>query len=238
MKLPKRLEYWKSVAVDTCRAAGADVAELEEMVFEDEYALSGYFGYFRPEGKGVERVFAGIVGGEEIVQRLRRIYDCTRDESGLYFVVRQPVPATAERLVELTRQHLLKVKQIARAFGHDGLTSQLKVLPEIKIKRQAIPDETRCNPGAPESDVYHVTGDWFGNLEPAPSDALWLHEAFYSIAADYKIAHYLLWPLHRQSTDIEDPFAPYFELRTHGALPFFEKPGLVNVYVRPKETTP
>ena len=66
----------------------------------------------------------------------------------------------------------------------------------------------------------------------------YLHEAFYSIACDYKIAHYLMWPLYRGSTEIEEPFAPYFELWTHGALPFFKKPGLAIVYVTGDEPTP
>jgi hypothetical protein len=234
----ERFAYWKSVAVDALRPAGPlsqwgreGVAEFEKLVFKNEDELYGYFECFRPDGKGVEKVFAGIVGGDEIVQRLRKVYECTKDSTGAYFIVRRPLPATPERLVDLTTQHYTKVRQIARIFDHARLASELEVLPEIKIKREAIPERTRSDVNAPEASVYGVTGDWFTDLAPIPSDALLMKEAFYSIVCDYKIARYLMWPLYRGSTEIEEPFAPYFELWTHGALPFFEKPGRITVYV-------
>lgn len=84
---------------------------------------------------------------------------------------------------------------------------------------------------APETIVYDMVGDWYSGLNPVQSDALLLHEAFYSIACDYDIARYLMWPLYRTSSDIVEPFAPYFDLWTHGAKPWFGRPGLVTVYV-------
>jgi len=229
----ERLAYWKSVAVDAVRAAGRDgVAEFEEIVFKNEDDLFAFFDCFRPDGACLERVFAGVVGGDEILQRLRRIYELKETATAFgYFVVRRPAPATPERLVELTTRRLDKVRQIAIDFGESELASLLEELPEIKIKREAIPQQTRSDVYAPGAIVYDVTGDWFSGLGPIQSDALLLHEALYSIACDYKIAYYLLWPLYQRSTEIEDPFAPYFELWTHGALPFFGKPGLVTVYV-------
>jgi hypothetical protein len=230
----ERLAYWKSVAVDALRAAGREgVAEFEKIVFKDEDSLFGYFDCFRPDGKGVKRVFAGVVGGDEIVERLLRVYECTKESSNAwgYFIVRRPVPATPERLIDLTRQHLDKVRQIAGSFGHTRLTSELEPLPEIRIKWEAISQQTESDVYAPEASIYDVTGDWFRGLEPMESDALMMGEAFYSIACDYMIAHHLMWPLYRQSTEIEEPFAPYFDLWRVGALPFFERPGLVNVYV-------
>lgn len=234
----ERLAYWKNIAVDALRPAGPlgqwgreGVAEFERLVFKNEDELYGYFECFRPDGKGVEKVFAGIVGGDEIVERLRKVYECTKDSTGAYFIVRRPAPASPERLVDLTTQHYIKVREIARGFDHARLASELEVLPEIEIKLEAIPERTRSDVNAPETSVYDVTGDWFIGLDPIQSDALLLHEAFYSIACDYKIAQFLMWPLYRHSTEIEEPFAPYFQLWTHGALPFFGKPGLVTVYV-------
>lgn len=234
----ERLAYWKSIAVNAIRPAGPlaqwgreGVAEFEELVFENEDELYGYFECFRPDGEGLEKVFSGIVGGDEIVLRLRKVYECTNDSTGAYFIVRRPIPATPERLLDLTKQHLEKVRQIAISFGDPRLAGELETLREIKIKREVISQQTRCDFNAPEVSVYEVTGDWFRGLDPIPSDALLMEEAFYSIACDYKIAHYLMWPLYRNATEIEDPFAPYFELWTHGALPFFGEPGLVTVYV-------
>ncbi|MBI2804774.1 MAG: hypothetical protein HYX68_07300 [Planctomycetes bacterium] len=229
----ERLAYWKSIANDAVRAAGREgVGKFEEIVFRNEDDLFGFFDCFRPHGAGLEKVFADVVGGDEILQRVLRIYQSKETATAFgYFVIRRPIPATPERLVELTTQHLDKMLQIAISFDDAWLARELEKVVEIKIKRETISQKTRCDPDAREGYVYEVTGDWFRELEPMPSDALWMREAFYSIACDYNIARYLMWPLYRHATEIADPFAPYFELWTHGALPYFGEPGLVTVYV-------
>lgn len=235
MDVRERLAAWKAIAVDAARSAGrGGVTELESAVWTNEEDLFGFFDCFRPDGKGLERVFAGVAGGEEIRKRLLRVYECTRDSAGGgwgYFVVRRPAPATPERLVSLTARHLGRVRQIAISSGEADLTNLLDELPEIEIKRGRMPDRKQPDYDAPETLIYDVVGDWFGGLEPVPSDALLLNEAMYSIACDYDLARYLAWPLYRHSTNIEEPFAPYFDLWTHGARPWFGKPGLATVYV-------
>jgi hypothetical protein len=230
-----RFAYWKRVAIDACRAAGrdsVDIAHLEETVWKNEDDLFAFFDFFRPNGAGAEKVFAGVVGGDEIVQRLLRIYECTKEsfQRYMYFIVCRPAPATPERLVDLTTQHLEKMRQIARSAGEDELVSLLEALPEIKIKREAAPTRTLPDYDAPGTFLRDVVGDWFRSLDPVQSDALLLDEAFYSLTCDYNIARYLMWPLYRRSTDIEEPFAPYFELWTRGACAIFEKPTMVTVY--------
>ena len=234
----ERLAYWKSLAdwkssvPDAARAEEPDLAAyLDAKVWKDEDDLYCYFGLFQPDGKGVERVFAGVVGGDEILHRLLAVYEFSEN-----FVVRRPLPATPEKLVDLTTQHLDNVRQIAAGCRDAGdqeaeLLRLLSPAPRIEIIRAQPPARSPTDFDFPESDVYEVTGQWFRDLVPIQSDALLLREAFYSIACDYKIAHHLLWPLYRHSTQIDEPFAPYVELWTHGALPFFERPGLVNVYV-------
>jgi hypothetical protein len=228
----ERLAYWKSVAVDAVRAARrVGVREQEPRALKIEDDLFGFFDWFRPDGAGLEKVFVNLVGGDEILQRTRTIYELngTSTESG-DFVVHRPRPATLEKLLDLTTQHLEKMRQIARSLG-EGIVTELEVRPEIEIKREAIAPRTQSNHYTPEADIYDVTGGWFGDLRPLQSEALLLGEAFFSIASDYRIAHHLLWPLYRHSTQIDEPFAPYFELWTHGAMPFFGKPGLVTLYV-------
>src|SRR2546422_7951700 len=115
----ERLAYWKSVAVDAVRAADRDgAAQLEAMVWKNEDDLFAFFDCFRPDGRGVERVFAGVVGGDEILQRLRRVYECTKEsfERYMYFIVCRPARATPQGVVALTSQHYDKVRQIAREW--------------------------------------------------------------------------------------------------------------------------
>jgi hypothetical protein len=230
----ERLAYWKSVAVEALRARGGidDAAALEARTWKDEYELFGFFDCFRPDGAGAERVFAGVVGGDAILERLLRIFAATKDgpQRFMYFIVQEPRPATPEELVELTRQHLYKVAQIADDAGDEELFGLLCSRPQIEIKRQPAPVRTQPDLEAPETHIYGICGDWFSELVPTPSDALLLHEAFYSMACFYDLARYLLWPLYVGSTKIVEPFEPYFELWLRGARPIFERPGMVNVY--------
>ncbi len=247
----ERFASWKRVAIDVVRSAGRNGgAELEAMVWKSEDDLFGFFDCFRPDGTGVERVFTGVVGGDEIVQRLLKVYEYTKEsfKRFTYFIVCRPAFAAPERLENLTTQHLEKVRQIARSIqpesteskqlhtsiiaGAAELASLMETLPQIEIKREAAPTRTLPDYDAPETLLYDVVGDWFSVLiSPIQSDALLMGEAFYSIACDYYIARYLMWPLYRRSTAVWEPFAPYFQLWTHGARPIFEKPGLVTLYV-------
>jgi hypothetical protein len=49
------------------------------------------------------------------------------------------------------------------------------------------------------------------------SHASLMDEALYTIACDYNLAYHILWPLYRHLSDIDEPFAEYFELWKHGA---------------------
>jgi hypothetical protein len=245
----ERLAYWKAVAAEATRSAGRDGAnELDARVWKTEDDLFAFFDCFRPNGKDLEKVFAEVVGGDEILQRLLKVYGLKDTSSPWgYFIVRQPSSATPERLVDLTTQHLEKVRQIAHSYLSESdqkkkiderdkataaeLIGLLEGDLQIKVKRQPRPVRLQPDYDAPETIIYDMLSDWFNDLVPTESDALLMDEAFYSIACDYKIADYLMWPLYRDSTNIEEPFAPYFELWTHGAIPIFERPEMVTVYL-------
>ncbi len=229
----ERFRYWKGVAVDALRAAGdPGVTDFEKIEFKDEDQFYGYFGCFRPEGKGVESVFAGVVGGDEVVQRLRKVYAATNESYGsaMYFVVRKPFPATHQEVEDLTRKHLERVRLIAEAFGNSELVKLSASDPVIEIKCEHRPNGPR-DYNSPETLVYDVVCDWFGGIHAVESEILLLREAFYSMACDYYIADYVMWPLYRHGTEVDEAFEPYFELWRRGAQPFFGKPGLITVYL-------
>lgn len=228
----ERLAYWKKIALDAARSRSEDVSDLNWEWKNEEDDLFYYFNFFRPDGAGVDKVFAGVVGGEEIVERLRLVYQSTKENQGLYFIVRRPLRATRKRLIELTTQHYENVAQIAREHGQcEELVTLFDKFPQIDITTEPEPDRRQPDPNCPEDLVYGVVGDWFSTLQPIQSDALSMEEAFYSIACDYNLAGYLMWPLYRNSTKIEEPFAPYFELWRHGAHAIFTEPDLIKVYL-------
>jgi hypothetical protein len=142
-------------------------------------------------------------------------------------VVRKPQVATREELLELIRQYFDKIGQIAVAFDAAELVNILKSV-EIEVKRGQAPWPPPI--GSPESMIYGAVTGWFHTLEPVPSEVRLLEEAFYSMACDYQLCWYIMWPLYRESTAIKDPFAPYFQLWIRGAGFRFTSKDLLTVY--------
>lgn len=128
------------------------------MVWKTKDDLYGFLECFRPDGAGLEKLFTGVVGGAEILQRLLRVFACTKDDceggSG-YFIVRRPVPATRERLVNLTTQHLRNVRRIAQSFG-------------AHLRQTDEPDQSEHDVGAELATLLEKTPEIAVVNEPAP----------------------------------------------------------------------
>jgi hypothetical protein len=182
---------------------------------------------------GCGKAFEGVARGDEIVPRLLNVYHATKEgwvtKEGYdaYFIVRRPPLIASKELEGLAHQHLEKIRQIAVAGDHQELANLLESGPNIEIK-----EGEAFSPSAlesPEIMIHETVGDWFFSLKPASSDAELMREAFYTIACDYDLARYLMWPWHRDCTTIEEPFEPYFQLWRHGMTICFSRPGLVTV---------
>jgi hypothetical protein len=219
----ERLAYWKDVAGDT-----SPVPWVNQ---EDD--LYGFFQRFRPDGRGVARVFQGVKMGDAVLARLLPFSQHTKEgaERDAYFVVRKPQVTNRQELLELMTQYLEKVRQMAVAADVRGLRELVTLLGSIQIEIKQ--GEAPPHPVSPEPSfalIYDTLIDWFGSLEPVPSDVLLLEEAFYSMACEYPLAWYIMWPLYRESTAIQDPFAPYFQLWIRRAEFRFTNRELLTVY--------
>jgi hypothetical protein len=215
----ERLAYWKKV----CGDIGPETWVNEE---DDLFA---FFQRFRPYGRDVAKVFDGVYRGEEILVRLLRFYHHTTESADdAYFVVRNPVVATAAQLLEAVTQYLDKVRQMAEASETVELMGLLDAL-QIEVEKKNAPPHSAL----PEPNLALLNDtvtDWFLELDPETSEALLLKEAFYSMTCDYQLSWYVLWPLYQGSTRIQDPFDPYFRLWIYGAVLRFTNEELLTVY--------
>jgi hypothetical protein len=210
--------------------------------WEEEEDLTMFFQGFRPDGAGLEAVFEGVAHADELLPRLREVYEVTAEggEDDAYFIVRKPRPLAASRAAELCREHLEKTAQmageLAAARKHeaaDELRELLASLPVVEVKAGEEPGPPDNE--SPEGLIYEVSGDFVHHLRwdktPLESHAHLLDEALYSLASDYNLARHILWPLYRHLTSITEPFAAYFELWKHGADYRFDSNDHVTVYV-------
>lgn len=183
---------------------------------DDSDRWFGVFQGYRPNGDGVEAVFAGLPDSHDYVARLRSVCratlhpDWARDA---YFVVRTPPPATDEELVGLGQELLSGLRLVAVLATLSGHRDLFEYLGGVSGVAVVAPGE--CNREDEHMQVHEALGDILRGFHDYDHRAVQLGEGFYSVACDYWLAWYLQWPYFREWVP-RDVFRPYFELWSRG----------------------
>jgi hypothetical protein len=198
----------------------------------EQHDLAGLFQAFRPDGKGVERLFEGSSLGQQILKRLTRLYAATAPSyrpSDAYFV---PRVATCDEATALlwASGHVASMREIAAARGDESLAKVLDSAAPRVIRGQR-PTSSPMDRDSPAAWMYEAVTDYLRAIQPVASELLLLKEAFYSIANDCYIQGYLMWPLYASSASHHEPFAEYFELWCAGGALDFPAEGDCRVYL-------
>jgi hypothetical protein len=197
------LARWKALAGDA-----SDRAWQEE-------DLDFFLHRFRPLGDGLDEVFAGVQLGQEILPRLKEVYEATAEdyqegEPEPLFVVRHAKPASERRLAELAGRHFQRMGQIGKAVGIEEVNRLLAQPPALAITAGKAPETDEASPQ--DARTLEACAEFMKALEPVASEALLLKDSLYYLASDYLLGYYILWPLYLHQTDIQEPFQPWFEL--------------------------
>lgn len=179
----------------------------------DQSDLIGLFQYFRPDGEGVEAIFAGHPFGDAILERIRKCYAHTREgyaESDAYFIPRPKESCSQTMAINLLNRHLLEMRKIAERLHVDELVDLIANSTPVRVRTRAELDEGALNDDSPEAWLYDIATDFMGSLSPHESPLLQLRDAMYSIANDMFLRNYLLWPLYADSYPDSEPFLPAF----------------------------
>jgi len=196
--------------------------------------LAYLFQCFRPDGDGLDEFCSDLACSDEMLHRLQEIFRITKDgyrtETALdvYFVVHKPVASSDEELTTLTAIYLDSLVKIARTSEYAELATYFQTPPTLSVKRgtfQAGPDNNDI-----QLDVYDMLNDYSRRFPiPNPNIQI-LREALYTMACDYNLAHFVVWP-EAVVHDHEDPYSKYFELWKRGAQVSFQELDGVIVYV-------
>ncbi len=203
--------------------------------FRDKDDLGPFFQEFRPDGQGLEDVFEGVPHGDQILDRLRRVYEVAGQTlNDMYFIVRVPQPATKSDVLFWTTRHLENMQKLAREAEDEELFQMLGKPPNVAFMEGPAPPRPKDWPQLPDLECMLIDsiGDFIGRLEPRDALGLTLREAFYYIACDFHLLHYLLWPIYAECVMVTDPFAPYFSLWMHGIDIRYRSNTEVEVYCR------
>jgi hypothetical protein len=131
-------------------------------------------------------------------------------EDDAYLVVRAPPALAKKKAQSLVRAHVKALRTMARNVGNDDAMDFLAQQLEVRLSKKAAP---RIEQDSIDTIFYELERDWFADLR-RNAFATAMREAAYSLAADYGLARYVLWPLLARR---DDPYAAYFELWRHGA---------------------
>ena len=195
---------------------------------EDRHKLAGVFNRYRPNGFGLERLFnaQGVEG--DVLSRLRRLFKATESgpPSDLYFLVQDPPAIGQSAAIELAEKHVESVRALLWARG-DARSATL--IATASPQFVSLPE-----PGSNDLEraIHEHLTDWLGACSQV-EDLMVLEEAIFSMASDYWLTIYVLWPALTPSFPTEIA-APYFELWRHGLAVKFSSQGTCFVSSTPR----
>lgn len=208
----------------------------------DAESLIGFFQLFRPGGENLDGLFDSLPHGEQLTDRLQRVFDCAgedrRPKGGrdVYFIVRSPQPLE----VELAEHHgvmwLQGLKQIAEAAGHGRVADRFATTPKVRVL-EGIPPKHPKQPEERSSllNLLNECADLTSEIAEVDEHAELLRPAYYFMACDAMLRDYLMWPFYAAQTGLADPLRSYFTLWSHGVKYRVFREDQIDLYL-PRDT--
>lgn len=233
-------ERWFKMAVD-------DPDKIEKLCgvpdpWTEEYNQGMLFALFPPDGAGLERICADYPHGDEVLKRLQRVYaECAMegDEMPSAFKQRPMAPESQEKVEELLLLHAAGRLAIAKLAGSDDGVETAGDPPKL-IRKDDEDDVDRFSEdeGFVNNELLWALEETHGpdEKEREGNDLFLLHEPLYQWAWDeYAVGNYVLWPLNRGKSGLEDPHEPAYELLKRGVVHSFTAPGEISYWIPPTD---
>jgi hypothetical protein len=193
------------------------------------HILAGMFNRYRPHGDGLERVLAGEDVECAVRSRIKRVYEVSTpgsDPRDLYFVVRQPQPVDPPSAVRHATDYLHGIERLADFMKDSETRAAVKALTVTAGHDMGFaPDED-----APAL-LHDCIGDFLAKFQPKHNELFFLKEALYSMANDYFLMGWMLWPAIQETTQLPDLLDPYFAFWRHGLRLEFSASGRVHLRI-------
>lgn len=195
----------------------------------DQHKLSGIFNRYRPDGAGIENLIgtSGVEG--EVLLRIKEVFLATASSwqpSDLYFKIRKFSPTEKATAAALLERYLMDFARFSNYVGDADIgkaLSEVKVVSEVQI---GVPEDTDL-----PNMMYECLTDFLAQQQPDRHELLLLKEAVYSMANDYFLMAYVLWPVLGLEGEVGDTFDAYFQLWRSGIGVKFFRGGIVCFYL-------
>ncbi|MCB2313368.1 hypothetical protein LGL55_19785 [Clostridium tagluense] len=229
------IEYWKSLIKDE------EFINIWEEILEENDPLrkvpEGFFSMFRPNGTGLNKVFKGTNKGDEILKRVLEIYEATSEDydgSDWYFVVRKPKITSKDNIESIAKGFLYNVIEMAKSLDDEYFYKFINNPPKIQVIEGTCPKKVTDEYSEFDFDigVYELMHNYMDEMIGEESDAVLFREPLYQIACRYEIVYYVLWPLYKNESEIEDLFKPFIELWKVAAKYSFDiENNILNIWI-------
>ncbi len=192
-----------------------------------QHKLSGIFNRYRPDGAGLERLFevSGIEG--EILSRLKKVFLATTPSwkpGDLYFTIRQHVSIDPSSAATIVESYLAGFKRFAAHIGDSDVTSALDGMRVVFAVPIGASEDADLG-----TMMYECLTDFLATLQPGRHELFLLKEALYSIANDYFLMAYILWPAFGFEGELAHALDNYFDVWRYGISLRFFKGGNVTI---------
>lgn len=209
------IEHWRAVVAEI------DPELADPARWEDE--PPGHFLHaFRPDGRGIERLFDTFPEAAPVAARLARIFEIAGPETGhMYLIPRERrLKLTDGELVALTNDYLDRLSaragdELDPSDGDDAFL--LSSARDIEVWRGPPPLR---DPNDDSSLGSRVTELVIDRASPDHPLGAVLGEPLYMLACRYELRNWVLWPLELAS---DDPFEPWFHVWAAGAFLSYER---------------
>ena len=212
-------------------------------------SLIGFFQVFRPDGGALAGLFDHLEIGEQLHERLDRLYAACGDDRrpdgrrDAYFVIRRPPAIDPDAASELASDWLQRLSSLAEQVGDADSPNPLAPTPTIRVLEGLPPKHPKADEEKSQllRFLQHEAANLLDRIQAVDPAAIALRSAYYFVACDAMLRDYLMWPLYAaalrtiDTAPVHDPFEPYFQLWRHGVKYRIFGDRQVDLYL-PRET--
>ena len=199
------------------------VAGVKGDPWESDEDAQFLFDFIPHTGKGLEKICQGHPHGEEVLERLRTFFrDAAQpseydEEETTFSQSKLPRKPNAE-IRALILQYAANLRQMAVLAATDPNQDEIvnSVGNPPKLKRVDSPDDIEEDVDiqiALSADLPSAFDDNVAQANAADNPLWYLTEALYHSAENhYAVPNYVLWPVNKGKSSLEDPYLPAYEL--------------------------
>ncbi|GCD10056.1 hypothetical protein [Clostridium tagluense] len=131
-------------------------------------------------------------------------------------------------------EFLYNVIEMAKSLDDEYFYKFINNPPKIQVIEGTSPKKVTDEYSEFDFDigVYELMHNYMDEMIGEESNAVLFREPLYQMACSYEIVYYVLWPLYKNESEIEDPFKAFIELwKLNAKYSFDIENNILNIWI-------